>query len=54
MKNMKLTIRSFDECGFSYGSAGKEYTCNAGDSGNAGSILGPGRSPGGGNGNLLQ
>ena len=48
MKNMKLAIRSFDECGFSDGSAGKEYTCNAGDTGNAGSIPGLGRSPGGG------
>ena len=44
MKNMKLAIRSFDECGFSDGSAGKEYTCNAGDTGNAGSIPGLGRS----------
>ena len=47
MKNMKLTIRPFDEYGFSDGSAGKEYTCNAGDTGNASSIPGPGRSPGG-------
>ena len=46
MKNMKLTIRSFDEYGFSNGSAGKEYTCNAGDTGNASSIPGPGRTPG--------
>jgi len=33
---------------------GKESACNAGDSGDAGSIVGWGRSPGGGNGNLLQ
>ena len=31
--------------------SGKESTCNAGD---AGSIPGSGRSPGGGNGNPLQ
>ena len=31
--------------------SGKESACNAGD---AGSIPGSGRSPGGGNGNLLQ
>ena len=34
--------------------AGKESTCNAGDTGDAGSIPGSGRSPGGGNGNPLQ
>ena len=33
------------------GSDGKESACNAGD---LGSIPGPGRSPGGGNGNPLQ
>ena len=32
----------------------KESTCNAGDTGVTGSIPGLGRSPGGGNGNLLQ
>ena len=32
----------------------KESTCNAGDTGDAGSIPGSGRSPGGGNGNPLQ
>ena len=37
--------------GFSGSSAGKEFTCNAGD---LGSILGLGRSPGKGNGNPLQ
>ena len=36
---------------FPGGSDGKESTCNAGD---LGSILGLGRSPGGGNGNPLQ
>ena len=37
--------------GFPGGSDGKEYACNAGD---AGSIPGSGKSPGGGNGNPLQ
>ena len=36
------------------GSVDKEFTCNAGDSGDMGSILGLGRSPGGGHGNPLQ
>ena len=37
--------------GFPCGSAGKEFTCNAGD---PGSIPGSGRSPGEGDGNPLQ
>ena len=37
--------------GFSGGSDGKEYTCNAGD---PGSIPGSERFPGGGHGNPLQ
>ena len=37
--------------GFPYGSDGKESSCNAGD---LGSIPELGRSPGEGNGNLLQ
>ena len=36
------------------GSAGKESVCNAGDTGNTGSIPGSGGSPGGGNGTPLQ
>ena len=36
------------------GLVGKESTCNAGVAGDAGSIPGVGRSPGGGNGNPLQ
>jgi hypothetical protein len=36
------------------GSAGKESTCNAGDTGNTGLIPGEGRFPGEGNGNPLQ
>ena len=34
--------------------SGKESTCSAGDTGNAGSIPGLGRSPGGGHGIPLQ
>ena len=40
--------------GFPIGSLGRESTCNAGDTGDAGSIPGWGRSPGGRNGNPLQ
>ena len=35
-------------------SVGKEFACNAGDTGDVGWIAGSGRSPGKGNGNLLQ
>ena len=53
---MKLIdMESYDHGGSDYmavrGSRGKESACNAGD---PGSILGSGRSPGGGNGNPLQ
>ena len=41
----------FSVKGFSGGSDGKESTCNAGD---LSSVLGSGRSPGGGNGYPLQ
>ena len=40
--------------GFPGGSVVKESTCQAGDKGDVGSILGSGRSTGGGNGNPLQ
>ena len=40
--------------GFPQWLAGKESTCNAGDTGDKGLIPGSGRSPGGGNGNLFQ
>ena len=40
--------------GFPGGSAGKEYTCSSGDTGDTGSIPGLRRSPGGGHGNPLQ
>ena len=42
------------ELGFPDGSVGKEFTCNAGDAGDVCSILGSGRSPGGGHGNPHQ
>ena len=37
-----------------YRSSSKESTCNAGDTGDLGLIIGSGRSPGTGNGNPLQ
>ena len=40
--------------GFLGGSVGKESAYNAGDTGDMGSILGLGGSPGGGHGNPLQ
>ena len=40
--------------GFHGGSVLKNLPANAGDTGTAGSILGLGRSPGGGHGNPLQ
>ena len=40
--------------GFPDSSEGKESACNAGDTGDEGSIPGSGRSPGGGNGNPPQ
>ena len=36
------------------GSSSKESACNAGDTGDEGSIPGSGRSPGRGNGNTFQ
>ena len=40
--------------GFSGGSVGKESACNAGDTGDMGSIIGSGRAPGEGHSNPLQ
>ena len=40
--------------GFPGNAVGKNPTANAGDARDSGSIFGSGRSPGGGNGNLLQ
>ena len=57
MKIIKNVLESIKgDKGFPDGSMGKESTCNTGDvgSGDVGSILGSGRSPGGGNGNPLQ
>ena len=45
---------NWEEKGFPDGSAGKESTCNAGDTGDTGLISGSGRSPGEGDGNPLQ
>jgi len=42
------------ELGFPDGSSGKESSCSAGDTGDAGSIPWSGRSPGEGNGRQLQ
>ena len=40
--------------GFTSGTVVKNPPANEGDIGDVGSILGSGRSPGGGNGNLVQ
>ena len=45
---------TFNDLGFSDGVVVKNPPANAGDAGVVGSIPGLGRSPGGGNGNLLQ
>ena len=44
----------FNILGFPDDSACKESACNAGDTEDSSSIPGSGRSPGGGNGSLLQ
>ena len=48
---VSVTIVSLLEQGFPHSSVGKESACDAGD---PGSIPGLGKSPGEGNGNLLQ
>ena len=49
------SIQNVTVCmGFPGGSVNKEPTCNAGDTGDVGSIPGRGRSPGGGHGNPPQ
>ena len=55
-KKMKSTkkVYCWYVCGFLGGSVVKNPPASAGDRGDAGSILGSGRSPGVGNGNLLQ
>ena len=47
-------IKSYHITGLSQWLNGKEAACNAGDSGDAGLILGSRRYPGAGNGNPLQ
>ena len=54
LKNFIIIIVVLHHTGFPSGSAGKESTCNAGDSRHMGSIPGSGRSPGVGNGNPFQ
>ena len=49
--NFLISINRMISIGLLRWLSGKESTCQAGD---AGSIPGSGRSPGGGNGNLLQ
>ena len=49
-----ITLGFYYQVGFPGGLVVKESACNAGDSGNVGLIPGLGRSPGEGNGNLLQ
>ena len=40
--------------GFPASSLGNEFICNAGNTGDEGLIIGSGRFPGGGHGNLVQ
>ena len=49
-----IFIALSDVKGFSDGSVGKESACNAGDTGDAGSVPEMGRFPGVGKGNPLQ
>ena len=53
-EGLVLSLSLTKERGFPGGSDSKESACNAGDSGDAGLILGSGRSPGVGNGNPHQ
>ena len=58
MVSMKLDAAGqpnpYQSPGLPWRLSGKEFTCNAGDTGDMGLIPGSGRSPGGENGNLLQ
>ena len=47
-------VRFITRAGFPRGAVVNNLPASAGDTGDAGSIPGLGRSPGGGNGNLLQ
>ena len=51
---IKVSLQATALVGFLNGSVGKESTCSAGDTGDAGSIPGLGRSFEEGNGNPLQ
>ena len=53
-REMSFDITGMRNWGFPNGSAGKESTCNAGDTKDMGSIPGLERFPGGGHGNPLQ
>ena len=52
VESMFLKIHSLQ--GLPWWLSGKKSTCNAGNAGDTGLIPGLGRSPGEGNGNLLQ
>ena len=49
-----FTVLNLFDKGFLGGASGKESACNAGDTGDEGSIPGSEISPGGGQGNPLQ
>ena len=51
---LNSSSNSIHKYGFPGGSADKKSFCNAEDTGDVNSILGLGRSPGGGNGNSFQ
>ena len=53
-REMSFDITCMWNWGFPNGSAGKESTCNAGDTKDMGSTPGLERFPGGGHGNPLQ
>ena len=52
--DLEDTALSQRECGLPWWLSDKESSCNAGATGDVGSILGSGRSPGEGHGNPLQ
>ena len=52
--NVSNFLRRYPTRVLPWGLTGKESPCNAGDTGDASSILGSGRLPGEGNGNPLQ
>ena len=54
MKRVRYFYVGYFLCGFTGGSDVKNSLANARAAGDPGSILGSGRSPGGGNGNPLQ